>query len=151
MKEFGSQGTGDKAAYVVAVDSADNTYVTGFITSTDFHTTDAIPNHLACPSGYTNGSTATPSVKAAAKIAKVSQLMDCNQAAFQQLAIAQIPIRVERVANNDGSVISQRFAVVMQDADSAEMRDDDGHNDGYVFINSHSADATDHQKDDADQ
>jgi hypothetical protein len=75
---------------------------------------------------------------AAAKIAEVSQLMDYNQAAFQQLAVAQIPIRVMRVANNDGSVISQKFAVVIQDADSAEMRGDDGHNDGYVFINSHS-------------
>ncbi len=47
-------------------------------------------------------------------------------------------IRVVRVSNNDGSLISQRVAVMIQDGDSAEMRDDDGHHNGYVFANSHS-------------
>jgi hypothetical protein len=64
--------------------------------------------------------------------------MNYNQEAFRQLAVAQIPIRVERVANNDGSVISQKFAVAIQDADSAEMRDDDAHHNGLVFVTSHS-------------
>jgi hypothetical protein len=76
--------------------------------------------------------------QAAEKIAEVTQLMNYNQDAFRQLAVAQIPIRVERVANNDGSVISQKFAVAIQDADSAEMRDDDAHHNGLVFVTSHS-------------
>jgi hypothetical protein len=76
--------------------------------------------------------------KAAAKIAQVTQLMNYNQEAFKQLAVAQIPIQVVRTVNNDGSVISQRFAVMMQDADSAEMRDEDGHHNGLVFVTSHS-------------
>lgn len=75
--------------------------------------------------------------KAAAKIAQVTQLMNYNQAAFQQLAVAQIPIRVVRVVNDDTNVISRGFAVITQDADSAEMRNDDGHNNGYVFVTSH--------------
>jgi phosphopantetheine adenylyltransferase len=76
--------------------------------------------------------------KDAEKIAETSQLMAYNQEAFRQLAVAQIPIRLERVANNDGSVISQKFAVAIQDADSAEMRDEDGHHNCLVFVTSHS-------------
>jgi hypothetical protein len=76
--------------------------------------------------------------QAAEKIAEVTQLMNYNQDAFRQLAVAQIPIRVERRGTNDGSVVPQKFAVAIQDADSAEMRDDDAHHNGLVFVTSHS-------------
>ncbi len=74
----------------------------------------------------------------ASEINQTSQLMDYNQEAFRQLAVARIPIRVVRVTNNNGNLLSQQFAVVIQDADSTEIRDDDGHHNGYVFVTSHS-------------
>ena len=74
--------------------------------------------------------------EAAEKVAEVERLMNYNQEAFRQLAIAQIPIRVLRTESN--SVINpQNFAVVIQDADSAEMRDEDGHHNGLAFVTSH--------------
>ena len=41
-------GNSADAAYGIAVDSLDNAYVTGFTCSTNFPTTNAIQNHLAC-------------------------------------------------------------------------------------------------------
>jgi hypothetical protein len=41
-------GESSDAAYGIAVDSAGNAYVTGFTYSTNFPTTNAIQNHLAC-------------------------------------------------------------------------------------------------------
>jgi hypothetical protein len=41
-------GESSEAAYGIAVDSSDNAYVTGFTYSTNFPTTNAIQQHLAC-------------------------------------------------------------------------------------------------------
>jgi hypothetical protein len=76
--------------------------------------------------------------KVAAKIAQVTQLMNYNQAAFQQLAVAQIPIQVGRSVNSDGTTNPGDYFVMIPDAESAEMRDEDGHHNGLVFVASHS-------------
>jgi hypothetical protein len=73
--------------------------------------------------------------KLAERITEVSHLMDYNQEAFRQLAIAHIPIRVNRVGNGD-TITPQGFAVVVQDAYSAEMQDMDGHHNGVSFVTS---------------
>jgi hypothetical protein len=40
----------------------------------------------------------------AAQIANMAQVMKFNQAAFQKLAIAQVPVRVVPVQNDDGTI-----------------------------------------------
>lgn len=45
-------GEAPDAAYGIAIDSADNAYVTGFTYSTNFPTTNAIQNHLACTNSF---------------------------------------------------------------------------------------------------
>ena len=74
--------------------------------------------------------------KAAAKIAEVSRLMNYNQEAFRQLAIAQVPLKIERTEYN-GAVNPQSFALVVPDAAGAELRHQDGHDNGCVFFTSH--------------
>jgi hypothetical protein len=74
--------------------------------------------------------------KAAAKIAEVSRLMNYNQEAFRQLAIAQVPVHVTRTQSY-GVLDSQKFAVVVEGADSSEMRQENGKNNGYIFVSSH--------------
>ena len=74
--------------------------------------------------------------EAAGKIAEVSRLMNYNQDAFRQLAIAQVPLKIERTEYN-GAVNPQSFALVVQDAAGAELRHQDGHDNGCVFFTSH--------------
>jgi hypothetical protein len=73
--------------------------------------------------------------KAAEKIASVERLMNYNQEAFQQLAIAQVPIKVVRTESY-GVANPQNFALVIEGADSAEMHDADGHKNGVIFFTS---------------
>lgn len=73
--------------------------------------------------------------KLAERITEVSHLMDYNQEAFRQLAIAHIPIRVNRVGNGD-TITPQGFAVVVEDAYTTEMQDMDGHHNGVSFVTS---------------
>jgi hypothetical protein len=51
-------GNSSDAAYGIAVDSLDNAYVTGFTYSTNFPTTNAIQNHLACTNSFYNNANA---------------------------------------------------------------------------------------------
>ena len=74
--------------------------------------------------------------EAAEKIAEVSRLMNYNQDAFRQLAIAQVPIKIERTEYN-GVVNPQSFALVVPDAAGAELRHQEGHDNGCVFLTSH--------------
>jgi len=74
--------------------------------------------------------------EAAGKIAEVERVMNYNQDAFRQLAIAQVPIKIERTEYN-GVVNPQNFALVVEGADSAELRHQDGHDNGCVFFTSH--------------
>ena len=73
--------------------------------------------------------------KAAEKIASVERLMNYNQEAFRQLAIAQVPVKVLRTESY-GVTNPQNFALVVEGADSAEMRQADEKNSGYIFFSS---------------
>ena len=73
--------------------------------------------------------------KAVEKIAVTSRLMNYNQEAFRQLAIAQVPVHVTRTQSY--SVANpQNFALVIEGADSAEIHREDGKNNGYIFFTS---------------
>lgn len=72
--------------------------------------------------------------KAAEQIASVERVMNYNQEAFRQLAIAQVPVKVVRTRNPNGVMYPQGFALVIENADAAEMRQADGHNNGLVFF-----------------
>ena len=74
--------------------------------------------------------------KAAEKIAEVERLMNYNQDAFRQLAIAQVPIRVTRTQSY-GVANPQNFALVVQGADTTEIRSEDDSKNGVVFFTSH--------------
>jgi hypothetical protein len=73
--------------------------------------------------------------KTAENIANVERVMNYNQEAFRQLAVAQVPVKVVRTQNGD--VLNPRgFALVIENADAAEMRHADGHENGVVFFSS---------------
>jgi hypothetical protein len=72
--------------------------------------------------------------KVAEQIAAAAQLMNYNQEAFRQLAIAHVPIKVLRTGN-DGVIQPQGFVLVIEGAEGAEMRPADGQNNGCVFFN----------------
>ena len=71
-------------------------------------------------------------------IASDEQLTKYNQEAFQQLAVAQVPVRVVRT--HDGNAIRNPsgFALMIENADSAGMRQIDGHSNGMIFFTSSS-------------
>src|SRR5438552_1785247 len=73
--------------------------------------------------------------KVAEKIIAAEQLMNYNQEAFRQLAIAGVPVRVVRTESygvtNPGS-----FALVVESADSAELRPDGDRKSGFIFFTS---------------
>ena len=73
--------------------------------------------------------------KAAEKIASVERLMNYNQEAFRQLAIAQVPVKVLRTESY-GVANPRNFALIVEGADSAEMRQADEKNNGYIFFSS---------------
>jgi hypothetical protein len=76
--------------------------------------------------------------KAAETIANVEQLTKYNQAAFQQLAVAQVPVKVVRTHDGEGIRNPSGFALMIENADSAEMRQVDGHSNGMIFFTSSS-------------
>ncbi|MGA2280256.1 MAG: hypothetical protein ABSG80_08140 [Verrucomicrobiota bacterium] len=73
--------------------------------------------------------------KMAAQIASVAQVMKFNQAAFQKLAVAQIPIQV-LPTQNDGLDSPSGFVLVMEGAYAADLRQVNGQNNGCIFFRS---------------
>jgi len=73
--------------------------------------------------------------KSAAQIADMTQVMKFNQAAFQKLAVAQIPIQV-LPTQNDGLDSPPGFVLVIQGAYAADMRQVNGQNNGCIFFRS---------------
>ena len=73
--------------------------------------------------------------KVAERIIHAEQVINYNQDAFRQLAIAGVPVRVVRTGSygvtNPGS-----FALVVEGADSAEMRPDGDRKSGFIFFTS---------------
>src|SRR5438105_15740453 len=73
--------------------------------------------------------------KVAEKIIAAEQLTNYNQDAFRQLAIAGVPVRVVRTESygvtNPGS-----FALVVEGADSADLRPDGDRKSGFIFFTS---------------
>lgn len=73
--------------------------------------------------------------KTAEKIVAAEQVINYNQDAFRQLAIAGVPVKVYR-SENSGGRIQGGFALVIEGADSTEMRPVDGHKCGFIFFTS---------------
>jgi hypothetical protein len=73
--------------------------------------------------------------KMAIQIADMAQVMQFNQAAFQKLAVAQIPIKV-LPTQNDGFDSPPGFVLVMEGAYAADLRQVNGQNDGCIFFRS---------------
>ena len=73
--------------------------------------------------------------KSAVQIASTAEVMKYNQAAFQKLAVAQIPIQV-LPAESDGSGNPPGFVLVIQGAYAADLRQVDGQNHGCIFFRS---------------
>ncbi len=73
--------------------------------------------------------------KMAVQIANMAQVMKFNQAAFHQLAVAQIPIQV-LPTQNDGFDSPPGFVLVMEGAYAADLRQVNGQNDGCIFFRS---------------
>ena len=68
------------------------------------------------------------------RIIYAEQLVNDNQDAFKQLAIAQQPIKVMRTQDN--GVINQGYALELPDADAVETRVEDGQTNAYVYFTS---------------
>lgn len=80
--------------------------------------------------------------QAAEHIAAVTTVMNYNQDAFRQLAIAQVPIKVVRSSSTNGMLESQGFALLIENADGAEMRRVEGHETGLIFFTGHPSEKT---------
>lgn len=74
--------------------------------------------------------------KVAEQIARATRVMNYNQDAFRQLAIAQVPINVVRTSNTNGTLEAQGFALLLENADAAEMRRLEGQETGLIFFTS---------------
>jgi hypothetical protein len=72
----------------------------------------------------------------AVQTAAMAQVMKFNQGAFRKLAIAQVPVRVVPVQNDDGTPNPRGFALLIEGAYAAEMRPLDGQKTGCIFFNS---------------
>ena len=66
----------------------------------------------------------------------MAQVMKFNQEAFRKLAIAQVPVRVVPVQNDDGTPNPRGFALLIEGAYAAEMRPFGGQKTGCIFFNS---------------
>ena len=73
--------------------------------------------------------------KVAEKIIVAEQLINYNKDAFRQLAIAGVPVRVVRTESY-GVTNPGNFALVVEGADSAEMRPDGDRKSGLIFFTS---------------
>jgi len=73
--------------------------------------------------------------KVAEKIIAAERVINYNQDAFRELAIAGVPVQVIRTTSY-GVVDPGRFALIIQDADAAEMRPEGDHKSGLVFFTS---------------
>src|ERR1022692_4099299 len=72
----------------------------------------------------------------AVQTADMAQVMKFNQEAFRKLAIAQVPVQVVPVQNDDGTPNPRGFALLIEGAYAAEMRPLDGQKTGCIFFNS---------------
>ena len=66
----------------------------------------------------------------------MTQVMKFNREAFRKLAIAQVPVRVVPVQDDDGTPNPRGFALLIEGAYAAEMRPVDGQKTGCIFLNS---------------
>jgi hypothetical protein len=73
--------------------------------------------------------------KMAIQIDDMAQVMKFNQAAFHQLAVAQIPIKV-LPTENDSFVSPPGFVLVIEGAYAADLRQVNGQNNGCIFFRS---------------
>ncbi len=73
--------------------------------------------------------------KVAEKIIGAEQVINYNQDAFRELAIAGVPVQVVRTTSY-GVVDPGRFALIIQDADAAEIRPDGDHRNGCIVFTS---------------
>ncbi len=80
--------------------------------------------------------------KLAEQIARATRVMNCNQDAFRQLAIAQVPIKVVRTSTTNGTIEAQGFALLIEKADAAEMRRMNGQETGLIFFTGHPPEKT---------
>lgn len=76
--------------------------------------------------------------KVAEKIVTADRLINYNQEAFRQLAIAQVQVKVVRTDDSKGGRNPGGFALIIENADSAEMRQVDGRSNGMIFFTSSS-------------
>ena len=74
--------------------------------------------------------------KMVTQTANMAHVMKFNQEAFQKLAIAQVPVRVVPVQDDGGTVNPQSFALLIEGAYAAEMRQLGGQKTGCIFFNS---------------
>jgi uncharacterized small protein (DUF1192 family) len=72
--------------------------------------------------------------KTAEQIVYAKRVMNYNQAAFRQLAIAQVPVNVLRL--EESGIINRGFALEVHNADSVETRVENGQTNGYVYFSS---------------
>jgi hypothetical protein len=72
--------------------------------------------------------------KTAEQIAYAERVMNYNQAAFRQLAIAQVPIQMLRT--EESGIINRGFALEVHNADSVETRVENGQTNGYIYFSS---------------
>jgi hypothetical protein len=70
----------------------------------------------------------------ASRIAYAQEIINYNQGAFRQLAIAQQPIKVMRTEVN--GVINQGYALEVPNADAVETRVENGQTNAYVYFSS---------------
>ena len=80
--------------------------------------------------------------KLAEQIARAARVMNYNQDAFRQLAIAQVPIKVVRTSTTNGTIEAQGFALLIEKADAAEMRRIEGRETGLIFFTGHPPEKT---------
>ena len=80
--------------------------------------------------------------KLAEQIARTTRVMNYNQDAFRQLAIARVPIKVVRTSNTNGTLEAQGFALLLENADAAEIRRIEGRETGLIFFTGHPPEKT---------